>query len=274
MSSPLATGASDGFVVTRETRRFEEFCGACARYRYIGVCVGAPGVGKTASAKRYARWDVLEPLFPRYAYTAQPPPEVATCRSVFYTPPVANSPAAIAGEVERRRSLVSWLVDAAARATRRDVAAEPQGVADHTDLLLVDEANRLKMTGLEQLRDLYDRDGFGLVLLGMPGLERSLARYPQLYSRVGFVHQFHALDAEETRAIIVERSAELGVARSPEAFADEEAVAAMIRITGGNFRLIQRLLQQVDRILTINALRVVTSDVVAAARDSLVIGAA
>ncbi len=147
--TPAVPATADGFVVTREYRRFAEFCAACARYRYIGVCVGAPGVGKTASAKRYARWDLIEPLFPRYAYTAQPPPEVASCRSVFYTPPVANSPAAIAGEVEHRRSLVSWLVDAATRATRPDAAAGPQGVADHTDLLLVDEANRLKMTGLE-----------------------------------------------------------------------------------------------------------------------------
>jgi DNA transposition AAA+ family ATPase len=54
---------------------------------------------------------------------------------------------------------------------------------------------------------------------------------------------------------------------------DEESLAAIVRITGGNFRLLHRLLSQIGRILEINQLASVTASVVDAARESLVIGA-
>lgn len=63
--------------------------------------------------------------------------------------------------------------------------------------------------------------------------------------------------------------------RLPEdLLSDDGGVAAVIRVTGGNFRLMDRLLTQVGRILELNGFKVVTREVVEAAREVLVIGSA
>lgn len=53
-----------------------------------------------------------------------------------------------------------------------------------------------------------------------------------------------------------------------------QAIASIARMTGGTFRLLHRLFVQIERILKIDGLSVVTDDVVEAARSTLVIGAA
>ena len=109
------------------------------------------------------------------------------------------------------------------------------------------------MPGLEQLRAIFDGGGIGLVLIGMPGLERRLAWYAQLYSRIGFVHEFRVLGAAEVRTLLACWRPP-GVPLAEDLLADAEGVATIIRISGGNFRLLDRLLTQAGRILAINGL--------------------
>ena len=63
-----------------------------------------------------------------------------------------------------------------------------------------------------------------------------------------------------------------GISLPADGIADEESLAAVLRINGGNFRLLDRLLTQIARVLEINELDRVTVAVVNAARESLVIG--
>ncbi len=140
-----------------------------------------------------------------------------------------------------------------------------------TELLIIDEADRLKTTGLEQVRDYYDRHHLEVILIGMPGIEKRLACYPQLYSRVGFAHEYRPLTTDELTAVLTRRwhTSDL---TDDDTLAQTTAIATIARITGGNLRLVGRLLTQVDRIREINDLPAVTPEAVEAAREALLIG--
>ncbi len=267
-------------LVTKEHRRFSEFCDACRKYRYIGICYGAPGVGKTMSARHYARWDLIDPLIESffkldsYGNRMRLPEEIARCRSIFYTAPISGTPRRIERETDHLRNRLNWMFNEAIR-QHDDTVEEREPWEDDPDrieLIIVDEADRAKPAGFEQLRDIYDRSGVGLIFVGMRGLEKQMTRYPQLYSRVGFVHEFQPLSREEVQFILEHKWKELGTALDPSDFTDTEAVASVIRITGGNFRLIHRLCLQIERLMEINETKTISKELVEAARESLVIG--
>jgi hypothetical protein len=96
------------FVKTLEHRRFAEFCDACARYRYIGLCYGLPGVGKTLSARHYSQWDYLEKVDP-YKIPRESLGSFKGVRTVFYTARVINSPGQINLDIHRLRSCLQAL---------------------------------------------------------------------------------------------------------------------------------------------------------------------
>jgi hypothetical protein len=167
------------FLITKEYRRFTEFCDACHRYRYIGLCYGLPGVGKTLSARHYAQWDELEPVLCGYPTIGTISPVVRTCWTLVYTPSVADSSERVAREIRKLRQALGWAVEDLAPAPHGPAPLEryhPYPAPDVTELIIIDEADRLKMAAVEQLRDSYDQGQLGLILIGMPGIEKRLAR--------------------------------------------------------------------------------------------------
>lgn len=80
--------------------------------------------------------------------------------------------------------------------------ARKRAIQDPTTLILVDEADRLQMNSLEQMRSIFDEGETGMVLIGMSGIEKRIARFPQFYSRIGFVHEFRPLDATEMQELL------------------------------------------------------------------------
>jgi hypothetical protein len=278
--------SSRAFVETIEHNRFVEFCDACRHFRYVGLCYGPPGVGKTLSALRYSRADQI---VPRDRWTS----EVTDDRPVdtlLYTTSVVNTPSRVEIDIRlARERMMSIVLDPIRREattvleeirlkdekSRREIMNKPgcspcdrpavdptyfetykqyqakqRAVSDPTTLILVDEADRLHMNSLEQMRSIFDEGTAGMVLIGMPGIEKR---------------------ADQVQELLEQRWTPAGVTLPDEELIPE-VMASLIRMTSGNFRLLTRLLTQIERVLQVNDLHLISNEVVEAARDSLVIG--
>ena len=99
------------FVQTLEYRRFVEFCEACRRNRYIGLCYGPPGVGKTLSGIHFSRSERILSL-DRWSVRTSDGQALDT---IFYTPDVITSPAQIRNDLRRAREIVSSTAQRPAR---------------------------------------------------------------------------------------------------------------------------------------------------------------
>lgn len=263
------------FIATKEHRRFTEFAHTIRTHRTIGLCFGSAGVGKTLSARRHAHWDDAASLLPTWGprdpSDAHVYAALARSRTVFHTPTVGGTLRELRIDLERMTTRVDICIK---QDEKTDRDGKRFGSRDSmVELIILDEAERLSTAAVEYLRDMFDRTTIGLMFIGMPGIEKRMARYPQLYSRVGFAHHYRPLQGDELTFVLTRHWRTLGLSLDNADFTDTQAIAAISRITNGNFRLLHRLFVQIERILRINELRVITEEVVEAARSTLVIGA-
>lgn len=274
MTALAARERGGAFIATKEHRRFVEFATAVRKHRYIGLCYGPAGVGKTLSARRYAHWDLAEPFIEGWgvaeAVDAGVQAALARSRTVFHTPTVTGTLRHVRDTMANSLVLVSNHIEDELHA--QGVKVPRRDRQRLVEMVIIDEAERMPTSALELVRDIFDRTGMGMILIGMPGMEKRLSRYPQLYSRVGFAHHYRPLQGDELTFVLTRHWRRLGLALDDADFTDAQAIATIARITGGNFRLLHRLFVQIGRILKINGLSVITDDVVEAARSTLVIG--
>jgi DNA transposition AAA+ family ATPase len=191
----------------------------------------------------------------------------------FYTPTATVT----ARQIEKDLALLRWslrVIGEAASVVPQEVeTVEGMVRPGQVDLLVVDEADRLKPLALEVLRDVYDPQSDGA---GAYRTARARETIGEVSTAV-FTGRIRAsipdVGREEQRELIEQQTRSFGGGRGKERKIKKEALAQIIRMTGGNFRQMERLLSQMKRILEINLeVEQVSREVVEAAREQLVFG--
>ncbi len=154
---------------------------------------------------------------------------LARSRTVFHTPNVLGALRDLRDTTATSLVIVSGCIEHQLR--REGVEIKRQDKYRLVEMVIIDEAERLTTTALELVRDIFDRTGMGIILIGMPGMEKRMSRYPQLYSRVGFAHHYRPLQGNELTFVLTRHWRRLGLALDDADFTDVQAVAAIARIT-------------------------------------------
>lgn len=265
----ISTEEPSYFQMTSQYRRFVEICNKSQVRKFISLVYGKTGLGKSECAYHYSNWREIEPLLSRPAGARQVPLSIVHGSTIVYTPDVGVTPKRVAANIALLRNSFEELVDQAATWHRFDTG--PFHPHKYLKLLIIDEADRLKLGALEVIRDLYDRTPLSVLLIGSPGIDRRLRRtgYGQLHSRFTFGYEIQALTNQEMKVFIAHKWSELALPLS----ADDGVSLAIMHLSAGNLRILHRIFAEIKRLQKLNCLAMITPDVVEVARKGLLLGA-
>ena len=250
--SPVQEGTKTGTGILKKKVEFFEsrdfvqtigVCQACQEYMGLGIIVGKSGQGKTHALKKYAE-------LPRVAYIECD--DTMACRDLVEA--IENGiglPKGYGGTIWSRVNRI------------REFFNTNEGF-----LLIIDEADKLinKYTQkkMEILRGIFDQSDVGIVIAGEPRLETELkGNLARFANRMDFYYKLKGLSKNE-------------VADYLEGYeVDEAAMGEMIsRATNaqsGCFRLLDRTLNNVLRILKAKGETRITMKIVSEASNMMML---
>ena len=235
-AAALAMGKGSGkrsFYESQDARNVLGVCQSSQEFLGMGIVVGRSGYGKTHALKQYAR-------LPRVAYVE--------CDDTMSARDLVEA-------IERTLGLPSGY---------GTIWKRVNGIRDFFNtnrvyLLIIDEADKLvsKYTQkkMEILRAIFDQSDVGLVIAGEPKLEAAIKTYlARMANRVDFYASLRGLSEQE----VAEYLHDYDIA--PDAL--EELQARARNRQTGCFRLLDRTLSNVRRILAANGGGTITLKVI------------
>ncbi len=235
-----------GALTCRDALAVLSLCDQCSQLRQLGVIVGRSGVGKTHSLRRYAASNK------RVAYVE--------CSDAMGLRDLAEAIADALG-----LPLISGNIYGMVKAIRNFLNTNKEW------LLIIDEADKLASKDtfkkMEMLRNIKDQADVGMVIAGEERLGDLLAQpeLERMVNRVDCYARLSGLSADEARKYILSYGAE----------ADEEALNELVsRATGsrfGCFRLLDRTMNAVLRVLNGQSETRITAEVIREASEMMLI---
>lgn len=227
------TGRKPVFYESRDALKVLGVCQSCQEYIGLGIVVARSGYGKTYSLRQYAK-------LPRVAYIECD--DTMSSRDLVEAIEKALGIPSGYGTIWRRVNGI------------RDFFNTNKGY-----LLIIDEADKLvsKYTQkkMEILRAIFDQSDVGLVIAGEPKLEAQIKTYlARMANRVDFYVSLKGLDPSEVEGYLE------GFEVDPDAMVELKARACNMQT--GCFRLLDRTLSNVSRILEERGERVVTVKII------------
>lgn len=206
-------------VETSSFKAVNQFCGLVLRDCELGVLVGNAGFGKTTALKEFVRKHKTSILVEAdHGYTAR----------ALFLELCDNLGLDTKGSLH---DLLSRVVDR---------------LNDSGRLIIIDEAEHLPYRALELIRRVHDKAGVGIVLAGMPRLQKNLSgdptHYAQLFSRVGAYRKLEGLTDSDIESISSR------TLRSVPA----DSLVAIIKASKRNARVLAKLLRWCAQLMRIN----------------------
>lgn len=221
------------FYVSRDASSIMGLCSSCQKEASLGIVTGRSGFGKTYALKQYAK-------LPKVAYIEcdDTMGQRDLIRAIESKLGLPNSYGSVWERINRIREFCD---------------------ANKGYLLIIDEADKLvsKYTQkkLEILRGIFDQSSVGIVIAGEPKLEILIKNYIDRFAnRIDFYHQLSGLTKKEVEDYLKDYPI------TAEAMIELKNRAT--NPTNGCFRLLDRTMNNVFRIVEENEAQEITLNII------------